>query len=340
LFPEKELNRLKSQRLSQLRARLDQAEEIAGIVFPRILYGDDHPYGRPDLGTPRSVKSLTRDDAVALHKQLYIPNNSALIVVGDTTPDAITAALESALKDWKPGQAPKLALSEPPPAKQISIYLVDKPAAAQSVLSVGHIGQPRGTPDYFPLTILNSILGGQFSSRLNLNLREDKGYTYGARSHFFFREGPGPFEAECSVQTDKTKLALVELLKEVTEITGARPATDAETAFAKDRTIKGFPSRFATTSGVASTVAEVVIYRLPADYFSTYRANIEAVTKDEVSRVAKKYLSPDKLTVLVVGDRAKVEPELKSLPFGKVINAVDPEGNLLSPSAGTESSPK
>jgi len=225
-------------------------------------------------------------------------------------------------------------LPEPPSSKKpVTVYLVDKPAAAQSVLAVGHIGQPRGTPDYFPLTVMNAILGGQFSSRINLNLREDKGYSYGARSHFTFRIGPGPFEAGGSVQTAVTKEALIELLKELTDITGPRPATDQELAFAKDRIIQGFPSRFEITFGVAGTLADLVLYGLPADYFSTYQAAVEAVTKGDVERVAKKYLDTEHLTILVVGDRSKIEAGLKSLPFAKVINVLDPEGSPLPPSA-------
>lgn len=341
-FPQKELARLKRQRLSELRSRLDEPEEVAGIVFPRVLYGLEHVYGRPDLGTPKSVPKLTRDDAMALHKKLYLPNNAALIVVGDTTADAITDALETALKDWKPGTPPPAAVTEAPDTSKPTVYLVDKPAAAQSVLAIGHIGQPRSTPDYFPLSVMNSILGGQFSSRLNLNLREDKHYTYGARSHLIFRQGPGPFQVECPVQTDKTAPALVEMVKEVTDINGPRPATDAEANFAKDRIIKGFPSKFATTAGVAGTIADVVIYKLPADYFSTYPSKIGAVTTADVNRVAKQYLKPGELIIVIVGDRSKIESELKALPFVKVINAVDPEGNPLGSSTGTgvESGPR
>jgi len=335
-FPEKELNRLRVQRLAILKARLDRAEGISGVVFPRLLYGLEHPYGRPDLGTLKTVQSLTREDVVAFHKALFLPNNASLVVVGDTTPDAITATLEKALKEWKPGEAPKHDLAEPPSNKKpLTVYLVDKPEAAQSVLAVGQIGQPRGTPDYFPLTVMNAILGGQFSSRINLNLREDKGYSYGARSHFAFRIGPGPFEAGGSVQTAVTKEALVELLKEIKDITGPRPATDAELAFAKDRIIKGFPSKFETTFGVAGTIADLVLYNLPADYFSTYQSKVDAVTKADVSRVAKAHLDPDHMVILVVGDRSKIEASLKSLPYAKVINVLDPEGNPL-PAAAQE----
>jgi zinc protease len=332
-FPEKELSRLRLERLAALKARLDRAEGISGVVFPRLLYGLEHPYGRPDLGTPKTIAGLKRQDLVDFHKSLFLPNNASLIVVGDTTPDAIAATLEKALADeWKRGNAPSHTLPEPPTArKPLTVYLVDKPAAAQSVLAVGQVGQPRGTPDYFPLTVMNAILGGQFSSRINLNLREDKGYSYGARSHFAFRIGPGPFEAGGSVQTAVTKEALIELLKEVTDITGKRPVTDKELAFARDRIIKGFPSKFETTFGVAGTLAELVIYKLPDDYFTTYQSKVEAVTGDDVNRVAKKYLDPEHMTILVVGDRSKIEPGLKTLPYAKVIRVLDPQGNPLPP---------
>jgi len=310
---------------------MDNPTAIAGVVFPRLLYGQEHPYGRPDLGTPKTVQGLARDDVAAFHERLFVPNNASLIVVGDVTPDAAVAMLESALEGWKPGEVVEQALPEPPSSRPVTVYLVDKPGAAQSVLAVGQVGVPRSTVDYFPLTVMNAILGGQFSSRINLNLREEKGYTYGARSSFDFRQGPGPFEAGGSVKTDVTREALVELVKEITDITGPRPILDIELAFAKDRIIRGFPNRFETTFGVAGTLAELVIYKLPADYFTTYQSKIEAITKPDVDRVAKKYLDPSKMTILVVGDRAKVEPTLKTLPFAKVINSVDVEGNPLPP---------
>jgi zinc protease len=343
-FPEKDLNRLRLQRLARLQARLGQPTAIAGVVFPRILYGQAHPYGHPDLGTPKTIKGLTRDDVARFHERLFLPNNASLIVVGDTTPDVIAAELEQALKDWKPGEVPALVLPEPPPSKAVTVYLVDRPGAAQSVLAVGQVGVARSTPDYFPLTVMNAILGGQFSSRINLNLREEKGYTYGAHSHFSFRLGPGPFEAGGSVQTAVTKEALIELIKELTDITGPRPVTDTEMAFAKDRIIRGFPNKFETTFGVAGTLVDLVLYHLSPDYFTTYQAEVESVTKADVDRVAKKYLDPTRMAILVVGDRAKVEPALKSLPYAKVLNVLDPDGNPLPPSAngtgaGTGSDP-
>jgi zinc protease len=334
-FPEKELERVRTERVALLKARLDNPEAVAGVVLPRLLYSLEHPYGRPDLGTPRSIARLTRDDIAAFQNRLFLPNNGSLIVAGDTTPEAITGALEQALRDWKPGEPPRATLPEPPPAKPLAVYLVDKPGAAQSVLAVGQVGQPRSTPDYFPLTVMNEILGGQFSSRINLNLREDKGYTYGASSHFVFRIGPGPFQAGGSVRTEVTREALVELLKELNDITGARPISDDELAFAKEQIIRGFPSRFETTAGVAGTLVELVLFKLPDDYFANYTSRVEAVTTADVNRVARKYLDPGHFKVLIVGDRAKVEPALKSLPYAQVINRLDLEGNPL-PAAARE----
>ncbi len=329
-FPERELSRLQSERIALLLRLKDYPQAIAGIVFPKLLYGLEHPYGRPDLGTPESIKGLSREDIEAFYHRLFLPNNAAMIVVGDTTPDKIVAQLEEALDDWKPGKATELAIPKPKPSdRPVTVYLVDKPQAAQSVLAVGQVGVPRSTPDYFPLTVMNAILGGQFSSRINLNLREDKGYTYGARSSFAFRLGPGPFEAGGAVQTAVTKEALVELIKEIRDITGPRPATDAELAFAKDRIVKGFPSKFETTSGVAGTLGSLFIYSLPDDYYTHYQERVEKVTRSDVARVARTYLDPDHMTILIVGDRTQIEPSLRALPYAKVINVLDPDGNPL-----------
>jgi len=326
-FPEKDLERLRTQRLAALLRQVDNPPVIANLVFPKLLYGETHPYGRPNNGTPKSVKGLNRADVVAFYQSLFVPNNSALIVIGDTTPDAIMPILESALKEWKPGSPVLRTLPEAPSSKPVTVYLVDKPGSAQSILTVGQVGVARNTPDYFPLTIMNAILGGQFSSRINLNLREAKGYTYGARSSFAFNQGPGPFEAGAPVKTEDTRPALIELVKELTDITGPRPATPGELAFAKDRVVKGFPGRFETIPGVRAALAELVMYDLPSDYFTHYRGKVDAVTEADVHRVAAKYLDPNRMTILIVGDRAKVEPTLKDLPFAKVINILDTEGN-------------
>ncbi len=333
-FPEKEVERVRLERLAAIQARTDSAQGIGTTVYPRVLYGEAHPYGRPRDGSLKSIKELTRDDVVAFHKRLYAPGNAALVVVGDTTPDAITAMLEKALKEWTaPSSAAIAPPKAPPQPEAVTVYLVDKPGAAQSLVMLGEIGVPRKTKDYIPLTVMNAVLGGEFSSRLNLNLREDKGYSYGVQSQFVFRLGPGPFVVGTSVQTAATKESVAEILKELTDVTGPRTITQKELDFAKDRLIRGFPGQFETTGEVAGALAELVVFDLPDDEYTTYTARVEAVTKADVDRVARTYLHPDRLTMLIVGDRATIEGPLKTLPYAKVINLLDNEGNPL---AGTK----
>ncbi len=266
-----------------------------------------------------------------------MPGNAALVIVGDVRPDAVTAAIEARLRTWPPGPippAPSVAPPLSPPPR--GVYLIDKPAAAQSVLTVGKIGAARKSADFFSLRVMNAILGGQFASRINLNLREDKGYSYGADSSLAFLRGPGPFEADATVQTAVTKESLVEIMKELTEITGARPVTDAELSFAKQGIIRGFPGRFETTFGVAGQIGVLVTYELPDDEYAHYQERIEAVTRADVDRVARAYITPANMSILVVGDRAQVEGPLKTLPFVRTIGLLDTEGNPLAPPAATK----
>ena len=336
-FPEKDFERLRTLRLAAVLRRRDTAGGIAGFVFPKLLYGSSHPYGRAE--TSSSIEGLSRDDVVHFYKTVFLPNNSALIVVGDTTPDAITAKLEAALHGWRPGEPPQPKYPDPPPPQALTVYMVDKPALAQSVIAVGHVGVCRDTPDYFALLVMNAVLGGQSGSRINLNLREDKGYTYGARSTLSFRQGPGPFEASASVQTAMTAEALVELLKEIKDITGSRPVTDLELACAKDSLKKSLPLRFDTTRGQTGTLSELVLFRLADDYFTTYQSKIDAVTREDVARVAKKYIDFEHLTILIVGDRKLIEPKLKETPCAAVVRVLDNEGNLETNATGLDSRP-
>ena len=322
-FPEQELARLKLQRLSALARKFDSADGIAGDLFPKLLYGEKHPYGRDNDGNLTTIRAVTRDQAQAHFKKLFNPANVTAIVVGDITPDGAKDLLEKSLGSWTGGEPVKIEIPAPAPEKKPGMYLVNKAAAAQSIISAGLVGVPRSTPDYFPLVVMNAVLGGQFSSRLNLNLREDKGYTYGARSSFSFDAGPGPFSAGASVQTAVTKESIVETVKELTEITGKRPVTDKELAFAKDRLIKGFPGRFDTTFAMSGALSDLVRYNLPDDYFATYQGKIESVKADAVNAVAAKYLLFDKMTILVVGDESKVKEGLKSLPYGANLEVLE-----------------
>ncbi len=322
-FPEEEMKRLKLQRLAALARKFDSADGIAGDVFPKLLYGEKHPYGRDNDGTFETLRGITPEQCKAHFKKLFNPANVTAIVVGDITPEAAKTLLDKALGQWTGGESVAVDIPPPSPEKKPGLYLVNKPAAAQSVLAAGLVGPPRSTPDYFPLVVMNSVLGGQFSSRMNLNLREDKGYTYGARSSFAFGNGPGPFEAGASVQTAVTKEATVELVKELTEVTGKKPITDAELAFAKDRLIKGFPGRFETTFAMAGALSDIIRFGLPDDYFETYQSKIEAVDAAAANGVAGKYLPFDKMSILVVGDVETVKAGLQSLPYGANLEVLE-----------------
>jgi zinc protease len=281
---------------------------------------------------------LTRADAVAFYQRIMVPGNATLVVVGDVRTSAITQALEARFRNWQPGPVPEnpsvLAPHAPSPGRPV--YLIDKPAAAQSVLTVGKVGAARKSPDFFALLVMNTILGGQFGSRINMNLREEKGYSYGAESSFSFLRGPGPFEAGGTVQTAVTRPALVELFKELTDIAGPRPATAAELGFAKQRIIEGFPSRFETTFGVAAQLAALAAADLADDEFEHYQARIEAVNQADVDRVARQYITPQSMAILVVGDRSQIGAPLLSLPFVQSIKPLDALGNPVPDSAATK----
>ncbi|MHB1562152.1 MAG: M16 family metallopeptidase, partial [Isosphaeraceae bacterium] len=330
-LPDKELDRLRQLRLSQLKARADDPQETAAAVFPRLIYGPKYPYGRPDLGTPESVKSITRADIRAFLERIVVPGNATLVIVGDVRPDTIAAAVESRLAGWKPGPVPAAPALEPAPAppERRNVYLIDKPGAVQSILSIGRIAAPRKTPDFHAMIVMNAILGGQFASRININLRQEKGYSYGAESGFAFYRGPGPFVAGGPVEGRFTREALEELFKELAGIAGARPVTDDELAFAKERIILGFPARFETTFGIAGQLAVLVEDDLPDDEFEHYQPRVEEVTRADVDRVARKYVTPDHMEILIVGDRAKIEGPLRGLPWVKEIRHLDAEGHVV-----------
>jgi zinc protease len=215
---------------------------------------------------------------------------------------------------------------------------VDKPGAAQSVLMIGQVGQPRTTPDFFPLLVLNTLLGGQFTSRVNMNLREEKGYTYGARTAFDYRRGPGPFLATAGVQTAVTKESVMEFIKELNGVRGGRPITVQELEFAKQAIIRGFPRGFETPEQISSRLTDVILYGLPDDYFNNYIARVRAVTLDDVNRAANKYLDPSRMAILVVGDRRVIEPGLRSLTdVSQSITFLDAEGRTAAGSGEAES---
>ena len=327
-FPDKELQRLRAQRLAGLRAQRDDPDSVAGLVFQTALYGKNHPYGHPLSGDEASLRSLTAEDVRSFYETYFRPNNSALIVVGDVKPDEVVAKLEKAFANWKSGHVPAVDVSAAPvPREHSTIYLVDRPGSVQSVIQIGQVAAPRSSPDYFPLFVMNRILGGASSARINLNLREDKGYTYGASSAFNFRRGAGPFVAAAPVQGFSTKESVSEFMKELRGIRGEIPVTQAELDAAKQSIVRGFPRNFETPDQIASNLELVVTYDLPDTYFNSYIERVQAVTLEDVNRVANRYLQPDRMAVVIVGDRSKIEQGLRSLDgLGERISLVDNEG--------------
>jgi predicted Zn-dependent peptidase len=325
-FPDADLQRLRSSRLTALQQQRDNAQAIADRVYASLLYGDKHPYGRSPAGDARSTEATSGAEVRQFYEANFVPNNAALVVVGDVTPAQIVPKLEKAFGAWKRGTAPQTNLTADAPARErAAVYLVDRPGAAQSIIQIGHVGVARSTPDYFPLLVMNTMLGGQFTSRLNLNLRESKGYTYGARSGYSFRRGAGPFSASAGVQTAVTKESVVEFMKELRGIRGDIPVTARELELAKQAIVRGFPRSFETPGQIGNRLTDLVLYGLPDDYFNNYAARVQAVTLADVQRVAQKYLDPAHAAVLIVGDRKEVERGLRSLDLGDVI-LLDAEG--------------
>jgi zinc protease len=315
-FPKEELERLKKDRMTTFLQWRDQPQAISAVVFNSTLFGQRHPYGTTSLGTEASVRSLTVRDLERFHQQHYRPNNAMLVVVGDMKVDQMKAMLEGALGEWKGGSVASVNWPQVPQVEQRIVYLVDKPGSAQSVIRIGRIGVARTTKDYFPLQVLNTVLGGSFASRLNQNLREEHGYTYGAGSVFDMRPLPGPFLAASSVQTDVTDKALVEFMKELGDILKPVPAEELERA--KNYLALGYPENFQSVGQIASQLGEMVLYRLPEDYFNTYIPNVLSVTGDEVAAAAQTYLDPAKMIITVVGDRAVIEKGIQALNLGRV----------------------
>jgi predicted Zn-dependent peptidase len=317
-FPPEELERQRQQRLTGIIQARDDPASIGALAFGRVLYGAGR-FGTATIGTADDVKKFSTDDLRAFYTARFTPGNSTLIVVGDITADRIMPQLESAFGSWK-ASAPAVAApssgSTAPARTRREVYLVDKPQAPQTQIRIGTVGVDRATPDYFPIQILNSILGGSFSSRLNMNLREKHGYTYGASSAFDMRAKPGPFFAAAGVQTDKTSESLQEFFNELTGILQPIPAD--ELARAKNYVALRFPGGFETTGDISRRLEEQLVYHLPDDYFANYVKSIEAVTGADVQRVARKYIDPNKMAVVVVGDRQTIEPKIKALNLGPV----------------------
>jgi len=315
-FPANEFERIKKNRLTELLQLRDQGPAIANLAFPAILYGSGHPYGAPLIGTEASVTGLTTADLQAYYQANFKPNNATMIIVGDVNPAQIEQKINSLFGGWQRGDVLPLTYAEPPKAGATTIYLIDKPGAAQSSFRIGEIGVPRSTRDYFALTVMNTILGGSFTSRLNQNLREVKGYTYGASSRFDMRRAAGPFTAAAEIVSAKSDSALLEFMKELNGIRQAVP--NDELSRAKRYLQLQLPGNFETTQQIAAALVPVALYGLPLDFYNNYVQSVEAVTQADVARVAQQYINPGSLAIVIVGDRKTIEQGLKATNVGPI----------------------
>jgi zinc protease len=321
-FPADEIERQRANRVAQLIQQRDNPTAVAATVTASVLYGPQHPYGFSEIGTEAAVKAMSRDDMLAFWKQNYVPNNAALVVAGEITMKELRAIAEKAFGPWQRGAAAKPQLGAPA-TTQAKVVIVDKPGP-QTQLRVASIGAARSSPDFRPLQVTNLALGGLFSSRINMNLREKNGYSYGANSQFTFRRSPGPFQIASAVRLDATADATREIFTEVRGMHD-RPVTNEELRGAKDALINSLPGAFETSAAAVGNFANTFIYDLGIDYYANYAEEVQAVTRDQALAVTKKYLVPDSLRVIAVGDRKVIEPTLQKLNLG-TIEIRDAEG--------------
>jgi predicted Zn-dependent peptidase len=315
-FPAADFERVRKNRLTSLIQLKDRPTAIADQAYASILYGSSHPYGHNLIGTEASVTGMTTDDLKAFYRSTFIPNNSSLIVVGDVTPAQVESKISALFGGWQRGTASPYTFGQAPKAAATTVYLIDKPGAAQSSFRIGSIGVPRSTKDYFALNVMNTILGGSFTSRLMQNLRETHGYTYGARSRFDMRQSAGPFTASAEVVAAKTDSGLVEFMKELNAIRDTVPSVELRKA--KRYLQLSMPGDFETTQQIASQLIPVALYGLPLDYYNSYVSNIENVTQADVQRVARQYIDPANLAIVIVGDRKSIEAGLKAVNAGPI----------------------
>ena len=326
-FPAQEIERQRASRLAALVQQRDNPNQVAAQVTASALYGPKHPYGYAEIGTEAALKSVSRADMEAFWKQNFVPNNAALVVAGDISMAELKALAEKAFGGWQKGSPAQPALGTPG-TTSARVVIVDKPGSPQTQLRVASIGAPRSSPDFRPMQVMNLALGGLFSSRINMNLREEHGYTYGANSNFSFRRAAGPFQIASGVRTDVTAAAVNEIFKEVRGMID-KPVSAEELQKAKDSLANSLPGAFESSANAVNNFSNVFIYNLGLDYYTRYAEQVNAVTPDQALAVSKKYLVPANMVVIAVGDRAKIEPELRKLNLGAV-EIRDAEGKPIS----------
>jgi zinc protease len=317
LFPEREIERLKAERLAEILQLETEPRGLADEKFSEFLYVEHSRYSKPDEGNAASVRSLARADVEQFYRSNYNSGTTTVVVVGDVSPEATSALVSDAFGHWPQGSLPRRPFSAEARARERRAHIVDKPDAPQSELRVGHIGLPRKHVDFFSTVVMNAILGGLFGSRINLNLREVHGYTYGASSYYEWRRGPGPFVISTAVESQVTVPALREIFLELERIR-AKEVTAEELSLAKEYLQGVFPIRYETTAAIASALATLVIYDLPANYYDSYRRNVHEVSAASVLEAARSHLHPDQLQTVIVGDAAIIRDSLAGLSLGQL----------------------
>ncbi len=333
-FPAAELDRLKKQQLAAIQQESAQPFGMALRVLPKFIYGVGHAYALPLTGSGyrSSVEKIGRDDVVRWHATWFKPGNATLIVAGDTTLAEIRPKLESAFAGWAGGTVPRKNVAPVEAKASNVIYVYDRPGALQSTILCGHAAPPRANPQEIAQQVMNTVLGGQFVSRVNMNLREDKHWAYGAGTLFWDARGPRPFLAYAPVQTDKTKESVQELLKEMRGIRGERPVTADELKAAQDSLTLSLPGQWETSQAVVGSIAEIVTFGFDDHYFDGYAGKVRATTLGD-AKTAAEVVQPDKLIWVIAGDRAKIEPGLRELGLGEV-KAIDADGSIVPDHSG------
>jgi zinc protease len=329
-FPEKEFRRLQKDRLAAIERDKVTPNAIALRVMPALLYGKGHPYAGAfaGTGTEASVGKMTREDLVKVHDAWYKPNNATLLIVGDTTMAEITPKLERLFGSWKPGEVVKRTIAPVPEPEKDEVYLIDRPGSGQSLIVAAQLAPPYNDPDQVPLEMVNDIFGGNFSSRINMNLREDKHWSYGVRARVMLARGERPFVSTSPVQTDKTKESLAELVAEYQGIVGGQPITAAELKDEQSNATLGLPGTFETVRQLSGAYSTILKYNLPEDYYNTYTQKVLAVTVQTANEIARKYILPGHLIWIVVGDMSKVEAGIRELNIGEV-HQIDADAHLV-----------
>ncbi len=318
VFPEREIERLKGERLAEILQLESEPRGLADEKFAEFLYAAESRYSKPDEGSSESVRALSRKDVEEFYRSNYRAGGTTVIVAGDVTTERTRAMVADAFQKWPAGSAKTPQLTTAPRTRARTVHIVHKADAPQSELRVGHVGLPRKHSDFFPTLVMNAVLGGLFGSRINLNLREVHGYTYGASSYYDWRRGAGPFVVSTAVQSDVTAPALTEILLEIDRIREEK-ISDEELTLARDYLEGVFPIRYESTSAIAAALATLVIHGLPADYYDTYRRNIHDVSANAVLQAANAHLHPPELQTVIVGDAKTIQASLTDLRFGELL---------------------